>query len=70
MTPQDFNAPLAALGLSQIEASRLFGCDKRTVRRWQLGDVTVPLVVASLLKLMLNETTAAKLLATARGIHH
>jgi hypothetical protein len=34
MTPTQFREALAALGLSQLGAARLWGINPRTVRRW------------------------------------
>ena len=42
MTANQFRATLARLGLSQRGASRLFNVNERTVRRWALGEGTVP----------------------------
>ena len=50
MTPEQYRAALAALGLSQVEAARLLAADARTSRRWALGERPVPALVANLLR--------------------
>ena len=52
MTAKQFQAAIDRLGLSQVGASRLFGSDPRTARRWALGERSVPEPVAILLRLM------------------
>ena len=42
MTANQFRATLARLGLSQRGASRLFNVNERTVRRWALGEGSIP----------------------------
>ncbi len=49
MTPDEYRAQLARLGLTQAGASRLTGVDARTGRRWALGEVGIPLAVQRLL---------------------
>ena len=53
MTANQFRAALDRLGLSQLEAARLFKSNDRTVRRWAIGERSVPPTVAIMLKLML-----------------
>jgi len=52
MTATDFRATLASLGLSQSEASRVFGVSDRAVRMWVAGDRAVPEPLAKLVKLL------------------
>lgn len=49
MTPTDFRAALARLGLTQAGAARLLGVDERTARRWARGERQVPEPVRRLL---------------------
>ena len=42
MTPDEFRAALAALGLSQVAAAKALESDERSVRRWIAGDRKVP----------------------------
>ena len=42
MTANQFRATLARLGLPQRGASRLFNVNERTVRRWALGEGSIP----------------------------
>lgn len=55
MTPAQFRAALAALGLSQVGAAHLLGYDPRTARRWASGELVVPKVVALALALMVHK---------------
>ena len=52
MTSNQFRSTLDRLGLSQLGAARLFGADGRTVRRWALGERSIPPTVAILLRLL------------------
>lgn len=56
MTPKDYRAALAALGLAPNDASRFFQTDERTTRRWAAddNDRDVPRAVAVTLTLMLR----------------
>jgi DNA-binding transcriptional regulator YdaS (Cro superfamily) len=54
MTSDQFRDIIGALGLSQLRASKLFGVDARTGRRWALGERSVPTTVAMLLRLVLS----------------
>ena len=38
----EFRATLAALGIAQHRAAKLFGVSPRSIRRWQDGDRRVP----------------------------
>ena len=42
MKGREFNKAIEGLGLSQVEAARLFGTYPSTVRRWVGGDISVP----------------------------
>lgn len=65
MTANQYRAALDRLGLSQLGAARLFEADGRTSRRWALGERSVPIGIAILLKLMLaGKVTAADIEAT------
>jgi DNA-binding transcriptional regulator YiaG len=52
MTPDQFRAALADLGLSQADFARLAMVDARTVRRWCDGTRAVPGPVVALLGMM------------------
>jgi len=52
MTPDQFRAALADLGLSQAGFARLALVDARTVRRWCDGTRAVPGPVVALLGMM------------------
>lgn len=54
MTHLEFRAALAALGLSQVRAAKLFGVTDRAARSWALGENKIPQSVAILLQLLLN----------------
>lgn len=49
MTPTEYRAAIARLGLSQVKAGRLLGVDGRTSQKWALGERAVPPTVARLL---------------------
>lgn len=51
MTPTEYRTSIERLGLSQVGASRLFGVDPRTSRRWALGELPVPRAVALCLRI-------------------
>lgn len=53
MTPNQFRQALDRLELSQLGAAKLFGADDRTVRRWALGERSVPRAIVILLRLLL-----------------
>ena len=52
MTPNQFRAALADLGLSQAGFARLSLVDARTVRRWCEGSRAIPGPVVALLALL------------------
>lgn len=49
MTPAEYRAAIARLGLSQVAAGKLLGVDGRTSQKWALGERAVPPPVARLL---------------------
>lgn len=51
MTPNQYRAAIAKLGLSQVGAARLFGVNDVTSRRWAKSGVSGTVVI--LLRLML-----------------
>jgi hypothetical protein len=55
MTPDQFRAALADLGLSQAGFARLAMVDARTVRRWCDGTRAVPGPVVALLGMMVTD---------------
>ena len=60
MTPTQYRAAIARLGLSQRKAGTFIGVNERQSRRWAAGDAKIPTSVAKLLRLMirLNLTSA------------
>jgi DNA-binding transcriptional regulator YiaG len=52
MTPDQFRATLADLGLTQVGFARIAFVDARTVRRWCDGTRAVPGPVVALLRFM------------------
>lgn len=42
MSPDEFRAEIAALGMNQREAAAALEVDERTVRKWCLGERAVP----------------------------
>lgn len=52
MTPTEYRAAIARLGLSQVAAGKLLGVDGRTSQKWALGERAVPPPVARLLAYM------------------
>ena len=59
MTPTEYREAIKSLGLSQVGASRLFGVDPRTSRRWAIGELPVPRAVALCLILMMAHGVSA-----------
>lgn len=51
MTPEEYRAIIARLGLSQVAAGRFLGVDDRTSRRYAGGETLIPNPVAKLLRL-------------------
>lgn len=52
MTPSEYRATLAVVGLTASVVQELFDIDELTSRRWATGDLTVPRAVALSLLLM------------------
>lgn len=52
MTPAEYRAAIARLGLSQVAAGKLLGVDGRTSQKWALGERAVPPPVVLLLAYM------------------
>ena len=50
MSPDEFRAILAALGVSQARLARVLRCDVHTVSRWAGGAVPVPIAQQVLLR--------------------
>ncbi len=68
MTSAEYRDAIKSLGLSQVGASRLFGVDPRTSRRWAIGELPVPRAVALCLILMMaHGVSAAERFAEARA---
>ena len=54
MTANQFRIALDRLKLSQLGAARLLKADERTARRWALGERSIPVAVAVLLRLLIS----------------
>ncbi len=65
MTANQFRAALDRLGLSQLEAARILDANGRTVRRWALGERSIPTGAAILLRLMVAGKITVKDVETA-----
>jgi transcriptional regulator with XRE-family HTH domain len=52
MNAEHYRDALSRLGLSQTRAAKLMGVNERTSRRWALGEIPVPRLVALLLYLL------------------
>ena len=68
MTPDQFRAALADLGLSQVGFARIALVDARTVRRWCDGTRAVPGPVVALLGMMNREAAKSNLEAMTAPI--
>ncbi len=53
MTARQFRSSIDKLGLTQLAAARMLGCNARTARRYVLGERSIPPAVEKLLKLAL-----------------
>ena len=53
MAGAEFRAAREKLGLTVAEAAVMFGCDERTVKRWQADEVRIPGSVALALTALL-----------------
>lgn len=49
MSPNDYRAALAAIGLTQARLARILGSDKATTNRWSTGFRRVPRSIELLL---------------------
>jgi hypothetical protein len=54
MKKTEYRKAIAAVGLSQVKASKFFGVDRGTSPRWARGDTPVPDAVAKLLRVMIH----------------
>jgi hypothetical protein len=54
MTHDDYRLAIEKLGLSQVQAAKLFGANERTSRRWATGEHDIPVPVEIILRLMLR----------------
>lgn len=54
MTPTQYRAAIARLGLSQRATARLFGVSERQSRRWALDEAEIPKAVEIALKMMIE----------------
>lgn len=54
MTPAEYRTALAALGLTQVGAAKLFDAGPRTSRRWASGETRIPRSVEIALLLMIR----------------
>jgi DNA-binding transcriptional regulator YiaG len=52
MTAPQFAKALRGFGLTQAASAQFFGVDVRTARRWAHAEVSVPVPVAKLLRVM------------------
>ena len=52
--PDEFDAAIASLGLTQVAAAELFGANGRTARRWVLGESEIPELVEATLRIMVR----------------
>jgi hypothetical protein len=55
----EFRETLKTLGLTQADASRIFGFDQRSSRRWASGKRDVPYFLVMLLRMMISGTINA-----------
>lgn len=53
MTPQEYRATIAALGLTQVGAARFLGVNDRTSRRWIAGERAVDEPIARFLRYLI-----------------
>ncbi len=55
MTPADFRAIRAALGMTQGGLASALGVARRTIQHWEDGDRSVPETVARLMRLAASD---------------
>lgn len=53
MTPKQYQAAIAAIGLSQRAAGPFLGVGERQSRKWVAGEARIPESVAKLLRVMI-----------------
>lgn len=53
MTPDEYRAAIAALGLTQLAAARLLGVNPRTSRKWACGEAPIAEPAVRMLRLMI-----------------
>lgn len=58
MTPKQFRAAIATLGLSQGAAAEFLGVSLRATHGWANDDAPVPEAVAKLLRVMVDKSIA------------
>ena len=69
MTPDQIQAALNELGLTQQQAAKLFRHNERTMRRWIAGDVGISQGIAILLQMLVDGTiTVADVRRTAEKV--
>lgn len=54
MTPQQYQAAIDRLGLSQRASAAFLGINERQVRKWLAGEARIPHATARLLRLMVK----------------
>ena len=70
MTAEEYRNMIAALGLTQVEASVLLGVDERTSRRWASDEREIPAPVARFLRyLIATKVTGADAIKTLNNSH-
>jgi DNA-binding transcriptional regulator YiaG len=57
MDGEEYRAALTKLGLTQVEAAKVFHVDDRTSRRWAGDEVPIPYAAATLLRCMIKYKT-------------
>jgi DNA-binding transcriptional regulator YiaG len=55
MTPDQYRTAIAKLGLSQRGAALFLGVNERTSRAWASGQSRIPVAVAKLLNLLIEQ---------------
>ena len=65
MTPAEFLAARAALGMTQGALATALGCGRRTVQQYEAGDRAIPETIARILRLATCEPDLLARLALA-----
>jgi ribosome-binding protein aMBF1 (putative translation factor) len=60
MTAKQFRRAIDQIGLSQITAAHFLAIDPRTVRRYALGELPVPPLIAKVLDYMVKHNLTAE----------